>query len=177
MDTHLQGIHVVLIPRVKRLNNQYINHKKSRGKECIHVTIFNNNLALVKNKTNMADLTTLKWAHCNSNVIINLKISIGWFHYVWWQNEQQHTYKSFCFIKGLAKYVQWLKYYCHKSIFFVIYYVGRYLTLYVVSSGIRTHNVSGDRHWLHSYKYNYRTITTATAPRNKYITGILLKVC
>jgi len=76
----------------------------------------------------------------------------------------------------LAKYVQWLKYYCHKSIFFVIYYVGRYLTLYVVSSGIRTHNVSGDRHWLHSYKSNYRTITTATAPRNKYIIGILLKV-
>ena len=57
-----------------------------------------------------------------------------------------------------------------------IYYVRRYLTLYVVSSGIRTHNVSGDRHWLHRYKSNYRTITTATAPRNKYITGILLKV-
>jgi hypothetical protein len=57
-----------------------------------------------------------------------------------------------------------------------IYYVGRYVTLYVVSSGTRTHNVSGDRHWLHSYKYNYCTITTATAPRNKYITGILLKV-
>jgi hypothetical protein len=57
-----------------------------------------------------------------------------------------------------------------------IYYVGRYVTLYVVSSEIRTHNVSGDRHWLHSYKSNYRTITTATAPRNKHITGILLKV-
>jgi hypothetical protein len=51
---------VILIQRAKRLNNLYINHKKSRGKECIHVTIFNINLALVKNKTNMADLTTLK---------------------------------------------------------------------------------------------------------------------
>jgi cell division septal protein FtsQ len=57
-----------------------------------------------------------------------------------------------------------------------IYYVGRYVTLCVASSKIRTHNVSGDKHWLHSYKSNYHTITTATAPRNKYITGIFLKV-
>ena len=57
-----------------------------------------------------------------------------------------------------------------------IYYVGRYVTLCVASNKIITHNVSGDKHWLHSYKSNYHTITTATAPGNKYITGIFLKV-
>ena len=33
-------------------------------------------------------------------------------------------------------------------------------------SGIQTHNVNGDNHWLHSYKSNYHAITATTAPIN-----------